>query len=310
MQVLTIELTKIHRDPTQPRTRFSQAALDRLGASIVREGLIQPITVRPHALIAGEYMLIAGERRWRASTSAGLSTIRAIVREDLNQKQVRSIQTVENLHREDLTPIEEAEGFQTLLDEDWSIDEIAVAVGFDPKTVERKLAMLALDPQVKTLVASGEIAESVAQEMTQLDPTRQAKATRRIVDGGLAAARSMAVVKALVSEKLNEDATAGLGFFENLTDEYQDKADELLPRRRQTAVRHRLKRILKDLDAVVGMVWNRREVEVAPWVLKTDPAKLAAQLETYIGFLTRLRKSALVMAERKAMAKGKRGRKS
>ena len=111
--VTTLPLREIEPDPDQPRKRFDEAALAELAASIQENGLLQPIAVRPKPLGAG-YLIIAGERRWRAARLAGLDEVPALVK-DVTDEQAAALALIENLQREDLDPIEVAEGCRQLI---------------------------------------------------------------------------------------------------------------------------------------------------------------------------------------------------
>ncbi len=108
-----LRITEIEPNSDQPRKYFDETALDELSENIKRYGLLQPIVVRP--LIGGNYQIVAGERRWRASRRAGLKTIPVIIKE-LSDEETMEIALIENLQREDLNPIEEAEGYKQLID--------------------------------------------------------------------------------------------------------------------------------------------------------------------------------------------------
>jgi ParB family chromosome partitioning protein len=136
----SIPIDLVQRNPQQPRKHFDEADLNDLSASIKTHGVLQPILVRPIA--DGKYEIVAGERRWRAAQRAGLHTIPAVIRE-LNEVEVLEIAIVENVQRTDLNPIEEAQGFQALIDRfGRTQQEIADAVGKSRPHIANMLRLL------------------------------------------------------------------------------------------------------------------------------------------------------------------------
>ncbi len=145
-------ISQLHRNPDQPRKRFDETELDELAASIKGRGLLQPILVRP---IPGErdaFQIVAGERRWRASQKAGLHEVPIVVR-NLNDQEVVEIAIIENVQRADLNPIEEARGYQALIDLfGHTQEEIAKTIGKSRSHVANTLRLLALPPRVRDLL--------------------------------------------------------------------------------------------------------------------------------------------------------------
>jgi ParB family chromosome partitioning protein len=150
----------------QPRQRFDDERLDELAASIKTHGVIQPILVRRRG---NQYELIAGERRWRAAQKAGLKEIPAVL-SDVTEKEALTVALVENLQREDLNPIEEAEAFQRLNDDlGYSQQDIATAVGKDRSTVTNALRLLKLPGPVRQQVLDGELSMGHARALLALE---------------------------------------------------------------------------------------------------------------------------------------------
>jgi ParB family chromosome partitioning protein len=150
-----IRLDQIVPNPRQPRRDFSDAELQELQLSLQASGLLQPVAVRPRK--DGRFELIAGERRFRAATRLGWSTIPAYVRE-VTDEQMLSLALVENLQREDLNPIEEAEGYRQLIsDFGLAHQQVAQAVGKDRSTITNALRLLALPEDVQRLVRDGSL---------------------------------------------------------------------------------------------------------------------------------------------------------
>jgi ParB family chromosome partitioning protein len=152
--VLKLPIEQIQPDSHNPRKSFEDSGIDELADSIVQQGLLQPILVRREG--AG-YRLIAGERRWRAAQRAGLTEIPALIRE-AGDEEVLEMALVENLQREDLSPLEEAAGYQRLLSERrWTQEQVAERVGKSRVVVANALRLLQLPEGVKALLASGQL---------------------------------------------------------------------------------------------------------------------------------------------------------
>jgi len=163
-----IRLDQIMPNPRQPRRDFSDAELQELQLSMEASGLLQPIAVRPRK--DGRFELIAGERRLRAATRLGWSTIPAFVR-DVSDEQLLSLALVENLQRQDLNPIEEAEGYRQLIsDFGLAHQQVAQAVGKDRSTITNALRLLALPEDVQRLVRDGTITLGHARAMLGVPP--------------------------------------------------------------------------------------------------------------------------------------------
>lgn len=157
-----IAVDLIHPNPNQPRVHFDEASLLELSASIQAIGVLQPILVRP----SGEkFELIAGERRWRAARSAGLSVIPAIVRVTDDVSSVEQA-LVENLHRQDLTPLEEAAAYQQLL-EDFNMthENVATKVGKSRSAITNAIRLLSLPPSIQQLLADGRLSAGHAKAL-------------------------------------------------------------------------------------------------------------------------------------------------
>jgi ParB family chromosome partitioning protein len=157
-----IPVADITPNPHQPRVHFDEESLAELAASIAQLGVLQPILVRP---VDGGYQLIAGERRWRAAQRAGLASVPAIVRGSDDVSAVEQA-LVENLHRDDLTPLEEAAAFQQLI-EDFELthDEVARRVGKSRSAITNTLRLLGLPPAVQHLLADGRLSAGHARAL-------------------------------------------------------------------------------------------------------------------------------------------------
>ena len=163
-----IRLDHIVPNPRQPRRDFAETDLADLQQSLQASGLLQPISVRPRA--DGKFELIAGERRFRAAGRLGWSTIPAVVR-DVSDEQLLSLALVENLQREDLNPIEEAEGYRQLIsDFGLAHQQVAQAVGKDRSTITNALRLLALPQDVQKLVRDGSLTLGHARALLGVPP--------------------------------------------------------------------------------------------------------------------------------------------
>lgn len=158
-----IEITAIDPNPHQPRVHFDEDTLSELAASIRAIGLLQPVLVRPAK--DGRYELIAGERRWRAATRAGLRSIPAIIRITDDVSSVEQA-LVENLHRQDLTPLEEAAAYQQLLDDfNLTHENIAKKVGKSRSAITNSVRLLALPAAIQELLANGRLSAGHAKAL-------------------------------------------------------------------------------------------------------------------------------------------------
>jgi ParB family chromosome partitioning protein len=179
-----ISVDSIIPNPRQPRRTFDEDALDELAASITEVGLLQPVVVR--SLGSGAYELVMGERRWRASRRAGLTRIPAIVRETQDTDMLRDA-LLENLHRQQLDPLEEAAAYQQLLDDFGATHEqLAQKVGRSRPHISNTLRLLNLPPAVQKRVAAGVLSAGHARALLGLDNSQaQERLAQRIVAEGL-----------------------------------------------------------------------------------------------------------------------------
>jgi ParB family chromosome partitioning protein len=164
-----LDLDQVIPDPDQPRTEFPEEALERLAQSIRDKGQLSPIRVRWSAH-AGKWIIVAGERRWRATQHAGLATIDCYFHDQaLSESQILEEQLIENCLREDLQPLEEAKAFERLMAlNGWNAKQLAEAIRVHPSKVSRVLCLLKLPPAIQQQVASGEISARSAYEISKL----------------------------------------------------------------------------------------------------------------------------------------------
>ncbi|MCI8329926.1 MAG: ParB/RepB/Spo0J family partition protein [Oscillibacter sp.] len=202
---LYLPISQVENYTAQPRKQFDEAALAELADSIREHGVIQPLTVRK--LASGYYQIIAGERRWRAARMAGLSEIPAVVIEADDQKAAE-LALVENLQREDLNPMEEAAGFQSLIQTyHMTQEEAAQRVGKSRSAVANALRLLGLQPAVRKLVEEGTLSAGHARTLLPLSPALQEKAAATVLQGQLSVRQTEALVKRLTAEPVEEEET-------------------------------------------------------------------------------------------------------
>ncbi len=192
----TLSLEKLQRAKYQPRTHMDSASLEELAASIRTQGIIQPILVRP---IAGErYEIIAGERRWRAAGLAGLTEVPVLIR-DVPDKAAMAMALIENIQREDLNPLEEAQGLQRLVEEfKLSHQDVADSVGRSRAAVSNALRLLNLSQPVQKLLMEGKLDMGHARALLALDPKRQQDLARKVADQQLSVRETEEWVKKLL----------------------------------------------------------------------------------------------------------------
>jgi len=177
-----LPMSSLRPNPYQPRTRLDETALAELTASIEASGLLQPVVVRPKN---GAYELIAGERRWRAAERLGWSKIPAVVR-DVDDQTLLTLALIENLQRDDLSPIDEAAGYRRLGDEfRLPQSEIARVVGRNRSTVANLLRLLQLPQEIQAMVHQGDLSEGHARPLLGVgDPERMLELAREAVSNG------------------------------------------------------------------------------------------------------------------------------
>ena len=198
---LYLPISQVESCSSQPRKSFDEAALAELADSIREHGIIQPLTVRK--LASGYYQIIAGERRWRAARIAGLQEVPVIVME-ADDRKAAELAMIENLQREDLNPMEEAAGFQALIENyHMTQEEAALRVGKSRSAVTNSLRLLGLTPPVRKLVEEGKLSAGHARALLPLSPSIQENAANAVVAGGLSVRQTEALAKKLAAEKKN-----------------------------------------------------------------------------------------------------------
>jgi ParB family transcriptional regulator, chromosome partitioning protein len=222
-QLQTLPIEYLQRGKYQPRKDIDPEKLQELADSIKAQGIIQPVVVRK--LDADKYEIVAGERRWRAAQMAGLQQVPVVIR-DIDDQSTMAIALIENIQREDLNALEEAEALRRLLDEfAMTHQQIAEAVGKSRATVSNLLRLMELHPDVKRLLVNKQIEMGHARALLPLDAARQVAIANKIAREGLTVRDAERLVKEALSEpktkpvkerdkdtlRLQEELTAKLG---------------------------------------------------------------------------------------------------
>lgn len=194
-----VDLDSIVAGPMQPRTHFDEASLQSLAESIRSHGVVQPLLVRRRD---SEFELIAGERRWRAAKLAGLTRVPVVVKE-VPDESLLEIALIENIQREDLNPIEEAQAYKKLIETVGLTQEaLASRVGRDRSYITNYLRLLRLPDDLQQLVKEGRLSTGHARTLLALShPDQQRRLARQIIDGGLSVRTTEQMVHRMLEEK-------------------------------------------------------------------------------------------------------------
>jgi len=222
--VRNVDIDRIVPNPEQPRLAFDQTSLDELAASIREHGVLQPILVRP--LDGGEYQLIAGERRWRASRAAGMQTIPALV-EEIDDDTALEISIIENLQREDLSPLDEAGMYDRMVrDHGYSVRRLAQKLGKDKGYLENRLRLADAPDEIRELVSLRKDTLSHAYELLKVDdPKKRKRLAAQVARGEL----TLIKLRDRIEGRPARSAPAGPPIAEDeerdVTDETSDEAE-------------------------------------------------------------------------------------
>ena len=201
---LFLPISQVESCAAQPRKQFDPDALADLADSIRQHGIIQPLTVRK--LQSGYYQIIAGERRWRAARMAGLSQVPVVVIE-ADDRKAMELAMIENLQREDLNPMEEAEGYRTLMEQyGLTQEETSQRVGKSRSAVANALRLLHLSDEVRALVEEGKLSGGHARALVPLTAELQKKAAAVIIKDDLSVRQTELLVKKLTADKPQKPA--------------------------------------------------------------------------------------------------------
>ena len=214
---LFLPISQVESCAAQPRKQFDPDALADLADSIRQHGIIQPLTVRK--LQSGYYQIIAGERRWRAARMAGLDQVPAIVIE-ADDRKAMELAMIENLQREDLNPMEEAEGYRQLMEQyNLTQEETAQRVGKSRSAVANALRLLNLCPSVRAMVEDGRLTSGHARTILPLSPALQKKAADAVLKSDLSVRQTELLVKKLTAEVKETPAVTTGGLEVNYAEE-------------------------------------------------------------------------------------------
>ncbi len=252
-----LPIEQLQRGKYQPRTKMDQPALEELAETIRAQGVIQPLLVRE--IGRERYEIIAGERRWRGAQLAGLARVPAVVRE-VSDQSAMAVALIENIQREDLNAIEEAAGFQRLLD-DFGLthQEIAEVVGRSRAAVSNLLRLLALHPAVKKLLEAGNIEMGHARALLALPAQRQPGAANKVAAGGMTVRQTELLVKRLLAG----DEGGGIGGGDSKNPDVLRLEEELSTRiGARVFIQHRAKKgkvvihyhSLEELDGILARI--------------------------------------------------------
>ena len=222
-RVIDVDLDRIKPNPSQPRSTFSHEGIAELAASIRSQGVLQPVTLRR---ADGGYLVVIGERRVRAAREAGLRTIPAVVRDDVDDRRMLELALVENIQREDLPPLELAEAYRLLReDHGLSQQEIASRVGKSREAIANTLRLLGLPRRVKEYVASGTLTAGHAKALLGLSSARlQHAVARKVVERRLSVRQTEELVrKAVQPPRKTRRAEPLPAEFVRVVDELQTK---------------------------------------------------------------------------------------
>ena len=191
----TLPISQIESSTLQPRKYFEESKLEELAESIREHGIIQPLTVRK--LSSGYYQIIAGERRWRAARIAGLYEVPVSIIE-ADDRKAMELAMIENLQREDLNPMEEAEGYRSLIEMyDMTQEEAAQRVGKSRSAVANAMRLLQLSQDIRLLVENEDLSAGHARALLPLSPALQQQAVKTIIENGLSVRQTEQLVKRL-----------------------------------------------------------------------------------------------------------------
>lgn len=215
-----LRINEVEPNNEQPRKNFNDEKLSQLAESIRQHGIVQPLIVKREN---DTYKIVAGERRWRAARLAGLSTVPVIIRE-LSSKQVMEIALIENLQREDLNPIEEAEAYGKLINDfGMTQEEISRTVGRSRPAIANSLRLLSLQEKLRSLVINGDITSGHARTLLSIDDKElQLKAVEEIIKKSLTVRETEALVKKLLTKKEKKRAVRLSEEYQAIEDKFRD----------------------------------------------------------------------------------------
>lgn len=197
-EVQKVRVAEVYPDPDQPRKAFDLEGIQGLAKSIEHNGLLNPISVRRNG---HGYMIIAGERRWRAHSYLRREMIEVIVEEDCEEKRSRQLQLIENLNREDLTPIEIANAYQGFLDDGYTEDELSKITGKPKNIITLQLSLLKVRDDIKHLIDRGQVSTKIGWGLSKLSSEGQYRAIRIMTTNRLGVAETLNVAQRIEAEE-------------------------------------------------------------------------------------------------------------
>lgn len=231
-QVLQINIDDIIPNRFQPRVAFDEKALNELAASIKEHGIIQPLVLRK---LGDKYEIIAGERRYKAATLAGLTTVPAVI-SNIDDNKSAEVALVENVQRRDLTPIEEARSYKNLLDKGYlTQDDLAKKMGLSQATIANKLRLLNLDDRVQQALLENKISERHARALLVLkDKEEQNKWLERIINERMTVRQLDQELKKVITSNSDDSSDVPLVNLTPSVEEMKENANDLNPVKEQT----------------------------------------------------------------------------
>lgn len=257
-----VPLEAVEPNPDQPRKYFDPEGLEELAASIRQHGLLQAIVVRPHPEQPGKFMIIAGERRWRACKLAGLTEVPVVIVEGLGEDDAYVLSVLENVNRRDMTVIEEARAYARLCDLGRSVAEVAELFGKTPAYVQWRLDLLNLDAPLQELAASGQLSRNLAWYLSRLSREGQYEVVRKLNEGAFQSdAEAISYAQAVAQREAQRSFLME-----------PEESAEVRERRRQQRDK-------------MQVAWQKLEAlgSVLEELLETSPEELAAALGPQVG---------------------------
>lgn len=236
-QFTMLRLAQIEPNADQPRKDFKDEALADLADSIRQHGVLMPLVVRRQA--SGNYQIIAGERRWRAARMAGQTHLPVVIK-DVDDLETMELSLIENLQREDLNPLEIADGYRILISEFGKTqEEVATTVGRSRSAVANLLRLLTLEADVKSLLRSGAISEGHARALIPLNgSSEQIKAAKHIADTGMSVRQTEEYIKKLLEPTKSQKTSQNLDEVGRYLAEHETRLSERLQRRVKIVAGH------------------------------------------------------------------------
>lgn len=252
----------IERDPNQPREDFNKAALNELAQSIQKIGIVQDPVVRPNPDRKGHYIIIAGERRWRASGIAGLKELHVKIYNTHDPAEILSLQVAENVAREDMNPIETANAYVKLMNVGYSLDEVAAKVGSAPLTVERKVGLLSLIPEFQDLLKTGNLGERQANIIAagRLSPELQMSVLQRMNEGVM---QNKALSGLVANYKVQQNQVGLFG-----AGAQEQAMERVVTKQRRNQIKKDLNRLLQDFGNVINRLSGADQIKLIPLLAK------------------------------------------